>query len=157
MGEHGQQLFPLMKLYTIGFTQKSAERFFSLLLDNGIGRLADIRLHPTGQLSGFAKQDDLRFFLQALANCDYIHLPQLAPTDDILTAYRKDKKWPKYVEQFEALMDERGIPETLDRSLFEDRPTCLLCSEQTPDKCHRRLVAERIANRWHGIEIIHLV
>jgi uncharacterized protein (DUF488 family) len=146
-----------MKLYTIGFTQKSAERFFSLLRENGVGRLADIRLHPGGQLAGFAKQDDLRYFLRALAGCDYIHLPQLAPTDEVLSTYRKDKKWPFYVQRFEALMDERGIPQSLDMGIFTEKPTCLLCSEHTPDKCHRRLVAERLASHWPGIEIVHLV
>lgn len=146
-----------MKLYTIGFTQKPAERFFALLRDNGVQRLVDIRVHPGGQLSGFAKQDDLRYFLRVLAGCDYIHLPQLAPTDEILSNYRKDKKWPLYVERFEALMDERGIPQSLDLAAFEQVANCLLCSEHTPDKCHRRLVAERIAGYVPGIEIVHLI
>ena len=145
-----------MKLYTIGFTQKSAERFFSLLRDNGVRRLVDIRLHPGGQLAGFAKQDDLRYFLRELANCDYVHMPQLAPTDDILSTYRESKKWTVYVDRFEALMDERRIPESLDTSSFEQVPTCLLCSEHTAEKCHRRLVAERIAAHMSGVEIIHL-
>ena len=145
-----------MKLYTIGFTKKSAERFFWLLRENGVRLLADIRLHPGGQLSGFARQDDLRYFLRALADCDYIHLPQLAPTGDILSTYRQDKKWAIYVERFEALMDERDIPRSLDRALFQDGHTCLLCSEDTADKCHRRLVAERLAAHWPGMEIMHL-
>ena len=80
-----------MKLYTIGFTKKSAEQFFSLLRENGVRLLADIRLHPGGQLAGFAKQDDLRYFLRALADCDYVHLPQLAPTGEQLSAYRQQK------------------------------------------------------------------
>ncbi|MEO5952319.1 MAG: DUF488 domain-containing protein [Chloroflexia bacterium] len=145
-----------MKLYTIGFTQKSAERFFSLLRENGVKRLVDIRLHPGGQLAGFAKQDDLRYFLRELADCDYVHMPELAPTDDVLSTYRSDKKWPKYVERFEALMDERGIPQSIDLSSFEQTPSCLLCSEHTADKCHRRLVAERIAANVDGVEIVHL-
>jgi uncharacterized protein (DUF488 family) len=146
-----------MRLYTIGFTKKSAERFFSLLREHGVKLLADIRLHPGGQLAGFAKQDDLRYFLRALAACDYVHLPQLAPTEEVLSTYRKDKKWPLYVQRFEALMDERDIPRTLDPTLFKEDRTCLLCSEDTPDKCHRRLVAERLAAHWPGIEIVHLV
>ena len=146
-----------MKLYTIGFTKKPAERFFILLRDHGVGRLADIRLHPAGQLAGFAKQDDLRYFLRALADCDYVHLPQLAPTDNILKSYRKDKKWPLYVQRFEALMEERRIPQSLDITLFQERPTALLCSEHTPDKCHRRLIAERLATHWPNVEIVHLV
>jgi uncharacterized protein (DUF488 family) len=146
-----------VKLYTIGFTKKPAERFFSLLRDNGVQRLVDIRLHPSGQLAGFAKKDDLVYFLRALAGCEYAHAPELAPTDEILSAYRKDKKWPRYVEHFEALMDERGIPHTLDRAMFEKELSCLLCSEATPEKCHRRLVAERLAAHWEGVEIVHLI
>ena len=145
-----------MKLYTIGFTRKCAEQFFSLLRENGVKLLADIRLHPGGQLAGFAKQDDLRYFLRALADCDYVHLPQLAPTDEILSAYRRDKKWAVYVQRFEALMDQREIPRSLDPALFEESHTCLLCSEDTADKCHRRLVAERMAAQWSGVEIVHL-
>ncbi len=145
-----------MKLYTIGFTQKSAQQFFELLEKNGIERLVDIRLHPDGQLAGFTKQVDLRYFLKALINCDYRRIERLAPADEILTAYRSDKDWPKYEAAFASLMDQRGIPETLDRSLFEDKVCCLLCSEPTPDKCHRRLVAERLAQAWAPVEIIHL-
>jgi uncharacterized protein (DUF488 family) len=145
-----------MKLYTIGFTKKSAEQFFSLLRQNGVRLLADIRLHPGGQLAGFAKQDDLSYFLRALAGCDYVHLHQLAPTDELLSSYRQDKKWPAYVQRFEALMDERDIPGSIDPALFNEGHTCLLCSEDTADKCHRRLVAERMAAHWPGVEIIHL-
>jgi uncharacterized protein (DUF488 family) len=146
-----------VRIYTIGFTKKPAERFFDLLRDNDVQRLIDIRLHPAGQLAGFAKQDDLRYFLRALIGCDYTHMPQLAPSDEVLSAYRKEKKWPRYVERFEALMDERGIPQSLDPSLFEKERCCLLCSEATPEKCHRRLVAERLASHWRGVEIVHLV
>ncbi len=146
-----------MKLYTLGFTKKSAQTFFGLLREHRVGRLVDIRLRPDGQLAGFAKRDDLAYFLAELAACDYRHLPILAPTDDILTAYRADHDWDRYVRRFEALMDERGIPQTLDRGLFAERPCCLLCSEATPDRCHRRLVAERLARHWRETEIAHLV
>jgi uncharacterized protein (DUF488 family) len=146
-----------MQLYTIGFTQKSAEVFFGLLRDNGVQRLVDIRRHPDGQLSAFAKSGDLPYFLKQLANCEYTYLPDLAPTDEILSSYRKDHKWPEYAQHFDALMDERGIPNSLDRALFEKEACCLLCSEATPDKCHRRLVAERLARHWPDLQIVHLV
>ena len=146
-----------MKLYTIGFTRKPAERFFTLLRDHHVQCLVDIRLHPGGQLAGFAKQDDLRYFLRALAQCDYVHLESLAPTDEILSGYRKDHQWPEYVERFETLMDRRGMPEALDREPWETRTCCLLCSEATPDQCHRRLVAERLVRRWPALEISHLI
>ena len=146
-----------MKLYTIGFTQKRAETFFELLRQNGIQKLVDIRLNPSGQLSGFAKQEDLPYFLFRLVDgCQYVHLPELAPTKEILNGYRSNLDWDRYVTHFEALMDERNIPETLERNTFEPLTSCLLCSEPLPEHCHRRLVAERIAAHWAGVEVIHL-
>jgi uncharacterized protein (DUF488 family) len=146
-----------MKIYTIGFTHKRAETFFDLLRTNGVQRLVDIRLNPGGQLSGFAKGEDLPFFLDRLAaGCRYVHLPVLAPTKEILGDYRADADWPRYIARFYALMDERRVPEILDRAEFEALTSCFLCSEATPVQCHRRLVAERIANHWPSVEIIHL-
>ena len=146
-----------MILYTIGFAQKSAESFFGLLRDTGVERLVDIRLNPKGQLSGFAPQEDLAFFLHHLANsCEYVHMPVLAPTAEILGSYREDHAWDRYADRFQALLDERRVPEVLARFEFEDRVSCMLCSEATPDRCHRRLVAERLARAWGGLEIIHL-
>ena len=135
-----------MKLYTIGFTQKSAEKFFKLLSENSVQRLIDIRISPHGQLSGFARQEDLPYFLYKLAGqCQYLYLPVLAPTKEIMRAYREDGNWTRYAARFETLMDERNIPAGLDRSIFESATGCLLCSESMPDHCHRRLVAERLA------------
>lgn len=146
-----------MRLYTIGFTQKRAATFFGLLREHGVRRLVDIRLKPEGQLAGFAKKDDLPYFLRELAaGCEYVHRPDLAPTADILKGYRGDGDWPRYVERFEQLMDARGIPAALDPADFEAAPSCLLCSEATPEQCHRRLVAERLALHWPHVEIIHL-
>jgi uncharacterized protein (DUF488 family) len=146
-----------MKLYTLGFTQKSAQEFFGRLRDNGIQRLIDIRVNPHGQLAGFARQEDLPYFLHELAGqCQYLYLPVLAPTKEMLKDYRADGDWPRYVARFEALMDERNIPAELDRSMFETAANCLLCSEPTPEQCHRRLVAERLARHWPGVDILHL-
>ncbi len=146
-----------MKLYTLGFTQKRAEDFFDLLSRNGVQRLVDIRISPDGQLSGFAKRDDLPYFLSRLAGgCQYVHMPGLAPTKEMLVDHRVDSDWSRYVERFEALMDTRGIPESLNRAEFEELTSCLLCSEPTPEKCHRRLVAERMAAHWRDVEVIHL-
>jgi uncharacterized protein (DUF488 family) len=146
-----------VKLYTIGFTKKSAERFFDLLRENKVQRLLDIRLNPHGQLSGFTKQEDLAYFLDRLIGCEYHHLPVLAPTDDILKSYRSDHQWDRYVRRFEALMDERNVPAALDKSLFTGTPGCLLCSEATPERCHRRLVADRLVKSWPELEVVHLV
>jgi uncharacterized protein (DUF488 family) len=145
-----------MILYTIGFTKKSAQKFFELLEAHHVECMIDIRLRPDGQLSGFAQKRDLPYFLKRLLNCDYVHLPSLAPSEEILKAYRKDKNWARYEQAFLSLMGERGIPYTLDRSLFEEKICCLLCSEPTPERCHRRLVAERIASTWEDVKIIHL-
>lgn len=146
-----------MKIYTIGFTQKRAETFFNLLKQNNIERVVDIRVNPNGQLSGFTQKSDLPYFLTKLADgCRYIHIPDLAPTKEILKDYRQDSDWTRYVVRFEALMDEREVPECLDQSDFRNQISCLLCSESTAEKCHRRLVAERLAEHWSDVEIIHL-
>lgn len=146
-----------MKIYTIGFTHKSALEFFTRLSTHGIQCLVDIRINPNGQLAGFARQEDLPYFLNHLANqCCYEYMPILAPTKDLFKAYRNDKDWVRFSACFEALMDERNIPAALDCSIFEERICCLLCSEATPDRCHRRLVAERLAKHWGNVEIIHL-
>ena len=145
-----------MKLCKLGFTEKSAERFFGLLAESSVQVVVDTRLRPDGQLSGFAKKADLPFFLRKLAACDYVHLPILAPEDDFLKAYREDKNWDHYVRRFERLMDERGVPDVLDRAMFEANVCCLLCSEAKPTRCHRRLVAERMAKVWGDVELSHL-
>jgi uncharacterized protein (DUF488 family) len=146
-----------VRLYTIGFTQKRAEAFFALLRRHEIRRLVDIRVNPDGQLSGFAKKDDFPYFLSQLADgCTYVHMPELAPTREILREYRADKNWGRYVERFEALMQARDIPASLDRASFEATTSCLLCSEPTPNQCHRRLVAERMTKHWHDLEVIDL-
>jgi uncharacterized protein (DUF488 family) len=145
-----------VKIYTIGFTKKSAEHFFALLKENQIGRLIDIRLKPGGQLAGFAKQADLAYFLRELNDCEYHHLDFLAPSEDILKTYRQDKDWDRYERRFEALMDERDIVNRLDPAFFAAKRCCLLCSEDTPEQCHRRLVVQRLARNWPDVEVVHL-
>ena len=148
---------PTSTLFTIGFTKKSAEQFFRMLEESGVKRIIDIRLNPHGQLSGFSKQDDLVYFLDRLNGCKYVHMPALAPTDEIRTRYQTDKNWDHYVTSFETLMDERDVPAMLDRSMFTGEPCCLLCSEATPEKCHRRLVGERLTRAWPDLALVHLV
>lgn len=144
-----------MQLFTIGFTRKSAEQFFSVLQAAGVKRLIDVRLNNTSQLAGFSKRDDLRYFLKAICNIEYSHLPELAPTQDILDRYKKaDKDWPSYEQQFLKLLEERNAISALDRNLFDS--ACLLCSEEKPERCHRRLVAEYLRNHWSSVEIVHL-
>jgi uncharacterized protein (DUF488 family) len=143
-------------LYTIGFTKKSAEDFFTKLQAAGIKRLIDVRLNNVSQLAGFAKKEDLRYFLKSICNIEYIHITDLAPTQDILDEYKKLKgDWPVYERKFLQLMAERKIEnkiikETLDRG-------CLLCSEDKPHHCHRRLVAEYLSEKWSDIDIKHII
>ena len=122
----------------------------------GIQRLLDIRLNNTSQLSGFARRADLPFFLEKLCGAEYLHEPQLAPTREMLQAYREGiVGWPRYEKDFTALMRERRVEVTLDRNLF-GVPTVLLCSEAAPQRCHRRLVLEYLNRAWGGIRPIHL-
>lgn len=145
-----------MEIHTIGFTQKSASRFFGLLREAGVRRLVDVRLNNVSQLAGFAKRDDLAFFLAEICDAEYVHEPLLAPTDDLLGAYRKRTiGWVEYEQGFLQLMDDRRIADRISPSLF-DRPTVLLCSESTADQCHRRLVAEYLDRAWDGVSIHHL-
>ena len=144
-----------MKVFTIGFTRKSAERFFDLLRDSGASRILDVRLNNGSQLAGFAKKNDLQYFLRALRRMEYIHLPQLAPTKELLGAYRKGRiDWPTYRDRFIELMRERKIEQTTPRDILNNG--CLLCSEDQPHQCHRRLVVEYLDQKWGGIDAVHL-
>ena len=144
-----------MEIYTIGFTQKTAPRFFELLRQAGIRRLIDVRLNNQSQLAGFTRKNDLPFFLQEICGAEYLHLPLLAPTQEILDAFKKDNgSWQQYEARFGQLLVSRKVEE-LDRTLFA-MPTVLLCSEATPEHCHRRLVAEYLNKSWGGIHINHL-
>jgi len=145
-----------MKIFTIGFTKKSAETFFTLLKNADVRRLVDVRLNNVSQLAGFTKKDDLRYFTKAICNIDYVHLPQLAPTTDILGPYKKAKNgdWSLYERQFIELMRSRHIESTVSRDVL-DRG-CLLCSEEKPHHCHRRLVAEYLKEHWRDLEIEHI-
>jgi len=144
-----------VKLLTIGFTKKSAEEFFSRLLNAGVKRVVDIRLNNTSQLAGFAKASDLKYFLHAIGGIDYIHVAALAPTQDILDDFKKSKgSWEQYELAFNALIADRRVSETVPKDILDSG--CLLCSEHTPEHCHRRLVAEYLRDRWGDIEIVHL-
>ncbi|SMD16132.1 DUF488 family protein [Sporomusa malonica] len=144
-----------MTIYTIGSGKKSAQEFFTLLQQNGVRRVIDIRLNNTSQLAGYTKKMDLEYFLKAIADIDYIHLPEVAPTKQLLDSY-KDKKvsWTEYETEYARILEERAPLHRLDKSLFED--ACLLCSEPTPKQCHRRLLAEYLEERLNGLRVVHL-
>ena len=144
-----------MNVFSIGFTQKKASEFFELLRKEEIKNLVDVRLNNVSQLAGFSKRDDLQFFLRELCQIDYIHLPDLAPTKDILNAYKKgNMEWSEYEEKFLNLMVKRNI-ERIDKSVIEDG--CLLCSEHKPHNCHRRLVIDYLNDSWgSNFDVKHL-
>ena len=141
---------------TIGFTKTTAEGFFERLLKSGVKRVVDVRLRNTSQLAGFAKSDDLAYFLKKIGGIEYAHQPLLAPTDAMLKAYKKEKgDWDAYEARFMALMAQRQIENRLRPEMLEG--TCLLCSEATPHHCHRRLVCEYLNDKWNGaLTVRHL-
>lgn len=145
-----------MEIYTIGFTQTTAEHFFKRLADARIERLLDVRLNNSSQLAGFAKAKDLPYFLRELVGATYEHEPRLAPSQAMLDEYKKRKgDWSAYEVQFLDLLKSRKIESVLSIADFERR-TALLCSEATADQCHRRLVCEYLAHHWPSVRANHL-
>jgi uncharacterized protein (DUF488 family) len=145
-----------VKIFTIGFTNKRAEKFFEALRNAGVRRVVDVRLNNVSQLAGFSKRDDLRYFLRAIGDIEYVHLLELAPTKKLLDAYKKDGgDWSVYEKEFLDLMERRHIEKSVPKDLVDQ--SCLLCSEDKPHHCHRRLVAEYLQRRWPGLSIEHLI
>ena len=145
-----------MNVFTIGFTEKTAKRFFELIRNSGVKRVVDVRLNNTGQLAGFSKQADLAYFLRELCQVEYIHVPELAPTKDILDVYKKHGgTWSVYEAEFLNLMERRRIDQSVAKDIVDQG--CLLCSENKPHHCHRRLVVEYLQNKWGDINTTHLL
>lgn len=145
-----------IKIYTIGFTKKTAEQFFTKLINAGVKRIIDIRLNNSSQLAAFTKTRDLEYFLRQIGGIDYLYLPVLAPSEAILKEFKKNKgDWSVYEKQFLELMKERKIEEKISPELLN--AGCLLCSEATPEFCHRRLVAEYFQRHLKNVEIHHIL
>lgn len=145
-----------MEIYSIGFTHKGAKEFFEILKANGIERLLDVRLSNTSQLAGFTKQADLEYFLREICGAIYEHEPLLAPSEELFRAYRKEGgSWEALAAGYLKLLKTRKIESKLDKASFKKK-TVLLCSEATPDQCHRRLALEYLQKHWGGISIHHL-
>jgi uncharacterized protein (DUF488 family) len=145
-----------VEIYTIGFTQTTAEHFFKRLNDAGVERLLDVRLNNSSQLAGFAKAKDLPYFLRELVGASYEHEPVLAPTQGMLDAFKKRKgDWSSYEAAYLELLEHRRVEFVLSPADFE-RPSALLCSEATAEQCHRRLVCEYLATRWPSVHAVHL-
>jgi uncharacterized protein (DUF488 family) len=144
-----------INLFTIGFTQKSAQKFFDTLKQAGIKTVIDTRLNNISQLAGFTKKRDLEYFLKTISDIDYVHLLDLAPTKDILDEYKKKKRdWETYEQKFLQLIADRQIEKKVSPDLMDG--ACLLCSEAKPHRCHRRLVAEYLNGKWGNVSICHL-
>ncbi len=145
-----------MEIYSIGFTQKSAGQFFGAIKANRIERLLDVRLNNTSQLAAFAKRADLEYFLREICSCAYEHEPLLAPEQGMLDAFKKEKgDWDLYTERYLKLIRFRQVESRLAKESFQKR-TVLLCSEATPEHCHRRLALEYLQKEWDGVTIRHL-
>lgn len=144
-----------MKLFTIGFTKKSAQQFFGLLVDNGVKTVFDVRLNNNSQLAGFTKGTDLPYFLDKIGGISYRHFVQAAPTKDLLQRWQKNEiKWPIYEKEYLDMLNKRKIIEKIDKTELDHG--CLLCSEPTVENCHRRLLAEYLKEKIPDLEIIHL-
>lgn len=145
-----------MEIRTIGFTQHRASEFFGKLRIASVDRLIDVRINNVSQLAGFAKRDDLEWFLAELCGASYRHEPLLAPTKELLKSYQdKQMGWPEYEQRFIDLMILRKVEDRIDPAEFGSRPV-LLCSEHTAEKCHRRLVAEYLSDHWTNVHVEHL-
>lgn len=144
-----------MKVFTIGFTKSTAQSFFNRLRNAGVRQVVDVRLNNVSQLAGFAKRDDLRYFLSAICGIGYLHEPAFAPTQSMLDAYKKERgDWADYEKRFVELIESRRIEDAVQRDTLNG--ACLLCSEDKPHHCHRRLVAEYLREKWGNLEIEHL-
>lgn len=144
-------------LYTIGFTQKTAETFFKLLIENDVKTVLDIRLNNTSQLAGFSKYPDIEFFLSNLCEIEYIHDDYFSPEENTLKRYKsKEITWDRYVNEFNNTMNLRKIGEYILNKYADKDNLCLLCSEPTAKNCHRRLVADYFKEQFTDVEIKHL-
>lgn len=146
-----------VKLYTIGFTGKSAEEFFTLLQKAKVRKVIDTRIHNVSQLAGFAKSGDLEYFLRAVAGIEYEHNLDFAPTKELLSEYREKKlSWEQYEKKYLALLHKRNVARYAPQAVYLNA-SCFLCSEHEPDHCHRRLLAEYLHHVNTSIEINHLM
>jgi uncharacterized protein (DUF488 family) len=143
-------------LHTIGFGGKDLESFVRLLRASRVTKVIDARLRPNSQLSGYARGGDLRYVLTTYEGIEYEHRPDLAPTAPLLDAYRKTGDWLEYVRGFECLIGERDMPRILMEVVGSHDSVALLCSEATPEQCHRRLVAEAYVSCYPTVEVMHL-
>jgi len=142
-------------IYTIGFTKRTLQGFIEALRGAGVRRVIDVRLRNTSQLAGWSKYPDFAYLLEDGFGIAYEHHPEFAPTGELLDAYKQNRDWPRYEAEFKRLLAARK-PEAEGRALVEQESICLLCTEPTAEKCHRRLVAEYLAGLAPKVEVEHL-
>ena len=147
----------MITLFTIGFTKKSAEHFFNLLRNNGVKQLVDIRISNSSQLAGFAKGKDLEFFVKEICHIPYRHIADFAPSKELLDQWHKQEvTWKEYEKIYIQLLKDRDILRKYGIKAFDS--SCFLCSEDTPEQCHRRLLAEYLQEHSsEQVKIIHLI
>lgn len=144
-----------MVVFTIGFGKKSARQFFTLLQEHNVKRVIDIRLNNVSQLAGYTKKTDLEYFLKVIAGMEYLHIPEFAPTKEILDGYKKgEMSWLDYEQKYNELLTARNHLQRMDQAVFDN--ACLLCSEPTAQQCHRRLLAEHLAQAIPELQVKHL-
>ena len=145
----------MIKLFTIGFTKKSAEQFFELLKENGVKKIVDIRINNSSQLAGFAKGPDLAYFAKSINHISYVYIPDFAPTKELLSDYQNKRiDWVGYQKVYMDLIEERKVSSKYNITDFDG--ACFLCSEQSPERCHRRLLVEYFQKKNNNIRIFHL-
>lgn len=147
-----------MIIYTIGFTKKNAKQFFESLKSNGVQLLCDVRLNNRSQLAGFTKDGDIQYFLKEICDIDYVHGDEFAPSKELLKNYQSGEiTWDEYETIFNDILERRGVHKRFLNRFKKYEKVCLLCSEPTPEKCHRRLVAEKIRTEFPiDVEVVHL-
>ena len=147
----------MITLYTIGFTKKSAEQFFNLLRDNNVMQLIDVRISNSSQLAGFAKGKDLEFFVKEICHIPYKHITDFAPSKELLDQWHKQEvTWEEYVKVYTDLLKDRDVLRKYGVKSFDG--SCFLCSEDTPEQCHRRLLAEYFKKHSADpVKIVHLI
>jgi len=145
------------KILTIGFTKKTAQEFFELLMVNNVEMILDIRLNNTSQLAIFAKYPDIEYFLKVICNIAYIHDTRFSPTIETLKRYKKKEiTWDEYIREFNQTMKKRNIIEYIKTNYSIDKKICLLCSEEESKHCHRSLVANMFSQTFNELKITHI-
>jgi uncharacterized protein (DUF488 family) len=138
-------------IFTIGFSGKKEEEFYALLEAAGVKQLVDIRLWRTSRFVPWASGANLQKRLNGRYSC----MPELAPTKELLAGYKNGEiSWAGYEWVFNNIITERQVEQLFNSTSLDS--VCFLCSENTHEMCHRRLVTEYLAGRFEGIEIRHL-